>query len=155
MDALTNLNNRGEFMRYVSRSSNFHMDDRSTVVVMMDIDKFKSINDTYGHAEGDQALVIVADALKKVIRSYSMPSFLGRYGGDEFVLIIHPENGADIDSLVSDIRKSVQDEINSHKTEYDLTLSGGYDELREENDSVQDCMKRADDKLYVDKKRRK
>ena len=155
MDALTNLNNRGEFMRYVSRRSNLHMDDKSTVVVMMDIDKFKSINDTYGHAEGDQALVIVADALKKVIRSYSMPSFLGRYGGDEFVLIIHPETGTDIDRLVSDFRKSVQDEIDKHKTPYGLALSVGYDELREENDSVQDCMKRADDKLYEDKKRRK
>lgn len=154
LDALTNLNNRGEFMRYASHSSNLHMDDRSTVIVMMDIDKFKAINDTYGHAEGDQALVIVADSLKKAIKTYSMPSFLGRYGGDEFVLIIHPETGTDVDRLVSDIRKSVQDEIASHKTEYDLALSVGYDELEEKNDSVQDCMKRADDRLYEDKKRK-
>ncbi len=153
LDALTNLNNRGELMRYASHRSNLIQDNRKTILIMMDIDKFKSINDTYGHAEGDNALVIVADSLKSTIRTYSMPCFLGRYGGDEFVLIIHPENNADVDELISGMRRTLHDAIKTHKTEYEITISMGYDEFTGKDDSIQNCMKRADEKLYQDKKR--
>ena len=155
VDALTNLNNRGALMRYASVSSNLHQESRLTVVIMMDIDKFKSINDTYGHAEGDRALIIVADSLKSVVRTLSMPSFIGRYGGDEFVLIIHPETGTDIDDLMDVIRGIIKKELDSHETQYDLSMSIGYDELKDDEDSIQDCMKRADENLYQDKKHQK
>ena len=86
-DPLTQLNNRGQLERYCAQRGNLYPENRRTAVVMMDIDKFKTINDTHGHAEGDRALIIVSDALKKVVNRHSMPSFLCRYGGDEFILM--------------------------------------------------------------------
>lgn len=155
MDPLTNLNNRGQLMRYISQKSNLHQEGRQTYVVMMDIDDFKAINDTYGHAEGDKALVTVANSLKKVINRYGMPSFLGRYGGDEFILIAHPETGDQIDRMIRVIREEIRHECAEGGIPYLLFVSAGYDELREGQDSVQSCIQRADEKLYQDKKYRK
>ena len=155
IDPLTKLNNRGQLMRYISQKSNVYQEDRLTVAVMMDINNFKIINDTFGHAEGDHALVIVADALKKVIGQYNMPSFLGRYGGDEFILIIHPEIGSDVDELIRDFRDRVAGEISKYQVQYTLAISAGYAQLDLGNESIQDCIERSDAMLYEDKKRSK
>ena len=155
MDPLTNLNNRGQLMRYISQKSNLHQEGRQTFVVMMDIDDFKAINDTYGHAEGDKALVTVANSLKKAINRCGLPSFLGRYGGDEFILIIHPEIREEIDQLVRVIREEIRLECVNNGIPYILFVSAGYDELKGDQDSVQNCIQRADEKLYQDKKYRK
>ena len=154
MDPLTNLNNRGQLMRYISQKSNLHQEGRQTFVVMMDIDDFKAINDTYGHAEGDKALVTVANSLKKVIKKYGMPSFLGRYGGDEFILIAHPEVKEQIDHLISIAREEISRECADGGIPL-LFVSAGYDELKKEQDSFQNCVQRADEKLYQDKHGRK
>ena len=151
LDPLTNLNNRGQLERYCSQKSNIMPDERKTVVVMMDIDWFKSINDNYGHTEGDNSLVLVANAMKKVISNHSMPSFLCRYGGDEFILIAHPYEMKEIDGLISEMR----DEINRQSTKYPVSVSAGYDEFVGGEDTIQLCIQRADKKLYEDKKNRK
>ena len=151
IDPLTTLNNRGQLTRYAAQKSNLFQEGRRTVVVMMDIDQFKEINDTYGHAEGDKALVLIAESLKKVVRSTNTPSFLGRYGGDEFILIVHPAAVEEVDRMIADIRE----EVARHETPYVLSVSAGYDELLGEQDSVQNCIRRADKKLYLDKEYRK
>ena len=150
-DPLTNLNNRGQLARYCAQKSNLYIEDRLTVAVMMDIDRFKMINDTYGHAEGDRALVIVSDALKKVMNSRSMPSFICRYGGDEFILIIHPTGMDEVDGLIGQIR----DEIDRAEAPWPLSVSAGYDALAGAGDTIQSCIRRADEKLYQDKARRR
>ena len=155
MDPLTNLNNRGQLMRYISQKSNLHQEGRQTYVVMMDIDDFKAINDTYGHAEGDKALVTVANSLKKAVKKNGMPSFLGRYGGDEFILIAHPEMKEQIDHLISIAREEISRECADDGIPYLLLVSAGYDELKKEQDSFQNCVQRADEKLYQDKHGRK
>ena len=149
-DPLTQLNNRGQLEKYCAQRANLYIEGRETVVVMMDIDKFKSINDTYGHAEGDRALQIVAGALKTVINSHSMPSFLCRYGGDEFILIVHPADVGEMDQLIQEIRTEIQKE----KCAYPLSISAGYEVLRGDADTIQACIERADRKLYEEKARR-
>ena len=149
-DPLTQLNNRGQLEKYCAQRANLYIEGRETVVVMMDIDKFKSINDTYGHAEGDRALQIVAGALKTVINSHSMPSFLCRYGGDEFILIVHPADVGEMDQLIQEIRTEIQKE----KCAYPLSISAGYEMLRGDADTIQACIERADRKLYEEKARR-
>ncbi len=124
-----------------------------TVVIMMDIDDFKTINDTYGHAEGDKALIIVSDSIKKAINSHNMPSFIGRYGGDEFILIIHPVTLDEIEQLISEIRSEI--ESRTRELPYPLAISVGYDEMRNKQDTFQNSILRADTKLYQDKKYRK
>ncbi|MBQ6255939.1 MAG: GGDEF domain-containing protein [Clostridia bacterium] len=155
MDPLTNLNNRGQLMRYISQKSNLHPEGRQTYVVMMDIDDFKAINDTYGHAEGDKALVTIANSLKKAVNRYGIPAFLGRYGGDEFILIAHPEIKEEIDQLIRVTREEIRQECADSGIPYLLFVSAGYDELKENQDSVQSCIQRADEKLYQDKKTHK
>ena len=129
------------------------MEDRLTVVMMMDIDRFKSINDTWGHAEGDRALVIASGALKKVASSHSVPSFLGRYGGDEFIFIIHPARADAVDEIVREIRAAIDETVRREELPFPLSISIGYDVLAGEPDTFQDCLQRADQKLYQGKRR--
>lgn len=150
-DPLTKLNNRGQLARYVAQENNLRIDGRSTYVIMMDINDFKKINDTYGHAEGDRALVIVAQALVQSIRSSNMPMFLGRYGGDEFVLIVHPAKYDELKILVEDIRENVRERCKREERPYIVSIGIGYDELLKEPDTYQKCVQRADSKLYLDK----
>ncbi len=149
LDPLTGLNNRGQLTRYCAQASNLQIEGRLTVVIMLDIDKFKAINDTYGHAEGDKALLVVSDALKTVVNRHGMPSFLCRYGGDEFIIIIHPTEMGETVRLIAEIRE----EIGRGERAFPLSVSAGYDALKDIHDTIQDCIVRADAKLYEDKKR--
>ena len=152
VDPLTGLNNRGQLLRYVEQRSNIHKDNRLTYVIMIDINDFKVINDTYGHAEGDRALRILSDSLKKVVGNHNMPVFLGRYGGDEFIIIVHPQNRSEMEPFIKELRNELEDECRNNNTEFMLSIGIGYDELLEEPDTFQKCMQRADQKLYQDKR---
>ena len=150
-DPLTKLNNRSQLIRYVAQESNMRIEGRATYVVMMDINDFKKINDNLGHAEGDMALVLFAKALVDTIKNCNMPMFLGRFGGDEFVLIAHPIKKEEIDALIEEIRSNVRKECLKEKKTYVLSAGIGYDELLNPPDTFQKCMQRADSKLYLDK----
>ena len=152
VDPLTGLNNRGQLLRYVEQRSNIHKDNRLTYVIMIDINDFKVINDTYGHAEGDRALRILSDSLKKVVGNHNMPVFLGRYGGDEFIIIVHPQSRSEMEPFIKELRNELEDECRNNNTEFMLSIGIGYDELLEEPDTFQKCMQRADQKLYQDKR---
>ena len=153
LDPLTGLNNRGQLVRYVSMKSNLHVDGSLTYVIMLDVNDFKMINDTYGHAEGDRALVILADSLKTVARNHSTPIFLARFGGDEFILIAHLKDKAALEELIREIREMIAVQCRNAGTPYQLSVGIGYSELRPEQDSFQMCMQRADQNLYLDKER--
>ena len=154
VDPLTNLNNRGQLHRFFSQEGGT-INNKRTFVVMMDINDFKAINDNDGRIEGDRALVIVADVLKIVAKSHSAPVFIGRYGGDEFIMIVQPTDEGEIDSLTEEIRSSVRQICVDNETGYVVSLGVGYDEYLGKDDSLQKCMERADVKLYDDKKRMK
>lgn len=151
IDPLTKLNNRGQLMLYISQKSNLRMEGRPTFVVMIDVNDFKLINDTYGHAEGDRALILISDALRQAVRAHSMPIFLGRYGGDEFILIAHPAAEQELIALIREIREQIASSFEKSKTPYALSVGIGYDELQGEPDTFPKCLQRADHKLYLDK----
>ncbi len=153
MDPLTHLNNRGQLLRYVSQDANMRMEGRRTFVIMLDVNYFKEINDTYGHAEGDHALIIIANSLRNVVRLYSMPIFLGRYGGDEFILIAHPDQEESLDELIDSIRSQIKSACAADKLPYVISVGAGYDQLKDDGDSFHKCMQRADHNLYLDKER--
>lgn len=150
-DPLTGLNNRGQLFHYTMQKSNLRLEGRRTFVVMFDINDFKAINDTYGHAEGDRALVLVADALRNVLRSHNTPMFAARYGGDEFILIVHSADAGTAGTLISEIRAQVESLCHREATPYTISIGAGADELAGEGDTFQKCMQRADEKLYRDK----
>ena len=153
VDALTRLNNRGQINRYVEQVR--YRENARIFVMMIDIDRFKQINDTYGHAEGDRALVLVSQALKQTCERIKVPVFIGRYGGDEFILVLQPPEGNDYpDQAARVLRDALAEKQKDNDLPYVLEVSIGWDELKDKDDTMKDCIIRADQKLYADKRAR-
>jgi len=86
-DGLTSLWNRGVMMDLLGRElARSRRENVSTAILMCDLDHFKSVNDTYGHATGDEVLKETAKRLLASVRSYD---FVGRYGGEEFLVVLN------------------------------------------------------------------
>lgn len=153
VDDLTHLNNRGQINRYIEQ---IHLNkDIRVIIMMIDINKFKNINDTYGHAEGDRALVIVSEALRQTCEQIKASVFLGRYGGDEFTIVIrNPEEDILPEHLVEAIHGILSQKRAENQLPYELNVSIGYDVIRDSNDDANECLKRADKNLYLDKQRK-
>ena len=153
VDSLTRLNNRGQINRYMDQI--IYKENVRDTVMMIDIDRFKEINDTYGHAEGDRALNLMAEALRQSVEGIDAPVFIGRYGGDEFTVFVrHAEEDGLPEQILSKIREVLEEKQQKHRLPYDLMISAGYDDLKDKNDTMEACIIRADDKLYEDKKRK-
>jgi two-component system cell cycle response regulator len=104
-DGLTALWNRGMIMdllgRELARSMREHF---TTVILMCDLDHFKSVNDTYGHPVGDDVLRETAKRLVASVRSYD---FVGRYGGEEFLVVLNNCDPAFALARAEEIRKAI------------------------------------------------
>ncbi|MBP5311556.1 MAG: GGDEF domain-containing protein [Clostridia bacterium] len=150
-DSLTGLNNRGELQHFVSQFEDSHSEGNDFFVVMMDVNDFKLINDNFGHAEGDRALITISKALKDATRDSKNTLFLGRYGGDEFIMIIKADGEETVDALIAEIRENIASECEEGKTPYMISVSAGYDRYSGQKDSFRDCVQQADKKLYLNK----
>ena len=93
-----------------------------TFFVMIDLDYFKQINDTYGHLEGDHALIAVGQILHKGFRE---KDFIGRYGGDEFIVIGHVSSESQFHFLLEHLNHLLNEYNRQHK-KYSLSISIGY-----------------------------
>lgn len=146
-DPLTSLNNRNQLRRYL----HLQRDPKNSYVIMVDVDHFKQINDTYGHVEGDRALVLVSQALKKACSRLKMSIFLCRYGGDEFMLIAQTKKPEDVLKL---IRECLDEEIRNRKGSqtYTIEASMGFARWDGRLISFKDCVAAADQKMYEDKR---
>lgn len=114
-------------------------------VILMDIDYFKKVNDTFGHLVGDEVLKSVANLIRSNIRD---TDFLGRWGGEEFMIICEETNSSGAYNLAEKIRLSIQDNefhLVGHKT-----ISLGVAEI-EEKISINELIKKADDALFYAK----
>jgi len=147
-DKLTGINNRlklDKFLQYhVDLFERYH---ETFSIVLIDIDHFKKFNDKYGHLMGDKVLIHVANLLKKNCRKMDM---LGRWGGEEF-LVICPKTGLDgIRALAEIIRSKVE---NNHLKNVDgVTVSLGIAEMSV-NDNFNTLLNRADKALYSAKEK--
>ena len=84
-DPMTGLANRAYALHELERSlARQHRHGGHTAVIFVDLDRFKAVNDTWGHAAGDELLSVVADQLRQAVRTTDTPA---RYGGDEFVIV--------------------------------------------------------------------
>lgn len=119
-------------------------------LIMLDIDSFKKINDTYGHDEGDQALCIVANLLMKSIKQVDSAY---RYAGDEFVLIIETEHQDAAIRVVERLETSLARFNKSNQKSYTLSFSSGIAYFDgNQNESLIDLIVKADDIMYQNKK---
>ena len=155
IDPLTRLNNRGQLLHYLTQESGGHRDGRLSYVIMLDINDFKKINDTYGHAEGDRALILIAETLKHAAAGLTPPPFLGRYGGDEFVLVVHTEDENVVMGMIVEIQRNLRERSQAHALPYPLAVSIGYAAMLQGRDSFNWCLKQADERLYKEKARAK
>ena len=144
-DFLTNLYNR----RYVYEISgllyeNAKRENLKLAVIMIDIDHFKKINDTYGHKAGDFILISIAEIFRNNIRKSDTAS---RIGGEEFCLLLNVKKTTEAYTIMEKIRKTVETNsfIFENKT-IPVTISSGI--TTELENSFDDMIKRADMMLY-------
>lgn len=152
VDTLTGLNNRNQLMRFLSARIRSDGNKDCLYVFMLDVNKFKKINDSYGHVEGDMALVRCANALKAANKNSK--NFIGRYGGDEFIIIAELEDVEEAERLCSDVRQALIAECVRDGIVYDLSLSFGYIKYDKSYRTMQSFIAAADEKLYEAKQRR-
>jgi diguanylate cyclase (GGDEF)-like protein len=117
---------------------------------MIDVDRFKSINDNYGHLVGDYALVRVSKALKLACAPFEKRPYIARFGGDEFIVVL--EGGEeDLNRLIKQINDEVR--VQDEDTEYELSVSIGIAKY-EESMTYDAFIEQADIALYKIKKSR-
>ena len=142
-DELTELLNRRGYENYI-----MHM-DRECLVVFFDVDRFKMINDTYGHAFGDFVLKKIGTAMKK---NYAKNGKCFRYGGDEFCVIL-TKNLEKIEDMNHNFLKTMEKQ---RATERKIpTVSIGYAYFDPKKESIQDAIEKADKMMYENKAARK
>ena len=150
IDMLTRVNNRQNLNRFLNYKLAIH--EEQIWLIMIDVDYFKHINDTYGHLEGDHALINVADVLKRACADYKPRPFIARYGGDEFVIVVEgqQENAQMIQNKIHELLK----EYNTPEHPYQLEVSVGCARYKS-GMNFEELMAIADAKLYEMKNARR
>jgi diguanylate cyclase (GGDEF)-like protein len=101
-DGLTGILNRNAILETLHKElERSHRMGHPTAVIMADVDHFKRINDTHGHAAGDQVLRSVAEAIRSSVRPYDS---VGRYGGEEFLIVLPETSPADVETIAERVR---------------------------------------------------
>ncbi|WP_029230898.1 GGDEF domain-containing protein [Butyrivibrio sp. VCB2006] len=153
LDPLTQVNNRNQMYKYLTQKMKNPDPGLSLFLLIIDVDKFKGINDTYGHIEGDNALVMIADAIKSACQGPRNRFFVSRYGGDEFVVVAEMGYRAEATWLAEQIRTNVRKISGEHSLSYPLNVSVGIAQYDfSEPVSIQSFIARADSDLYKQKK---
>lgn len=147
-DNLTKLFSRGHILEllehHISVSKRY---GNNLAVLMLDIDFFKKINDTFGHQTGDEVLARVAGVLNGQIRETDLA---GRYGGEEFLIILTNQDIRGAETTAERLRKNIE-ELQWEKEGLHVTISGGIGILSEDMDSSKKIIAEADSNLYRSK----
>ncbi len=146
-DALTYLPNRrailAELQRQVTYSERY---GTPLTVSMIDLDRFKEVNDTYGHGAGDQVLRFMASELRDRIRG---PDLIGRYGGDEFLMILPNTTAAAASEQATRLCKQVwSTTLTPNRPPVEVDLSIGIAQYQSHGDTWRALLERADQALY-------
>lgn len=116
-------------------------------LIMIDIDKFKNINDTYGHRKGDEILRIIGNTLRENIRSTDI---IGRYGGEEFIIVLKDINEEEAKFIAEKLRRKVES-LNISNGETNLTVSIGLAMYPTDGQFKEELIEKADQALYCAK----
>ena len=154
IDSLTGCNNRGYGLELLDRQIKLsHRSNSPLLLAFLDIDRFKSINDNFGHDEGDKVLKEVAELFRSTLREIDI---ICRMGGDEFLLIF-PDNSLKDASLIRErLNKNLTKLNQTIKKPYKIDLSVGLSCYDPDNPLPMDELIRiADEKMYEEKKNKK
>jgi diguanylate cyclase (GGDEF)-like protein len=150
-DELTRISNRRGFLALSKYS--LELCKRQlfpATLVFFDLDKFKQINDTYGHAEGDRVLKVFAEQMRESFRTSDL---FARLGGDEFVALLTNVNARAIQDLVGQFTDRLQAHCTKLSLPYEIGFSYGlvtYEPLK--HASIEDMLHEADGAMYVNKR---
>lgn len=147
-DFLTGISNRLEIMNFLGRELNrASRNEGSMAIVMADIDKFKSVNDTYGHPVGDAVIKEVAVRIGACLREYDS---VGRFGGEEFLIVIAEISSTDVKPMADRIRNAIAETpIQIPNGEITVTMSfGAVTYVAGDPEDKEELIARADVALY-------
>ena len=155
IDRLTGVYNRHYLETYLDAIYRHNSDKnakvKSLIGLMIDIDKFKLINDRFGHIVGDDALFRTAHLLRtKVGKS----AFVARFGGDEFMVLLRDKTEKDIHALINVIHKAVETENSTEDRPYTLQLSVGYAIVNPSDSTKEEFLHCADQAMYAAKRKK-
>jgi diguanylate cyclase (GGDEF)-like protein len=147
-DSLTGLLNRRTALSQLEREiQRIRRTRQPMVVLMLDLDHFKSMNDTYGHLTGDRILAKIGSVLKATLRGADIAA---RYGGEEFLVLQFDTTLEDASIVATRIYKAVEEA--GRELAVPITVSIGVTDLRPD-DTVESVLHRADKALYASKQR--
>ncbi len=153
-DELTRISNRRGFITLSKYSLDLCKRQLFPAsLIFFDLDKFKEVNDVYGHAEGDRALKLFAEQMRESFRTSDL---FARLGGDEFVALLINVEEAVISELINRFDKALQSRVTALHLPYAIQFSHGivaYEPLKHE--SVEDMLREADVKMYENKASRR
>lgn len=153
IDSLTSLSNRRHILdRYESELRRSRRYSKDFSILLVDFDRFKEVNDTYGHAAGDRVLVEVARRLVETCRETDA---VGRTGGDELLILLPETRGADGLALADRLRRAISDEpvvIDEEGTTVPMSISVGLATFPEDGRDAESLLARADEALYRSKR---
>lgn len=153
VDPLTRLNNRKQLKYYFEHSVPNPVEGVQQYLMLIDANKFKKINDTYGHIEGDKAIMRIADALRAGCRKHRYRANIARYGGDEFVILANADGEEMLEALKSGINEELTKLNGEAAAPYDLTISIGLAKV-EQGMSLDALIAEADKEMYREKRER-
>ena len=152
-DSMTKLYNRRYFTKISGHTLDLVKREKENLsIIMLDIDNFKNVNDTYGHQVGDDIIIALSN---KLIQNQRKSDVICRYGGEEFVILLPNTSEDGAKAVAQNIRKDVElldVKVDLNKT-LKFTISLGASEVDIENEkNIELALKRADNALYEAKK---
>jgi len=154
VDELTGITNRRGFMSLSQYILNLCIREKlPATLAFIDLNEFKLINDTYGHAEGDRALIEFSNELKGSLRNSDL---FARLGGDEFTILLANTTCDDAELVIRKLSKSLKDYYNNSDHPYELTFSYGVVEFNPQtHQSLEDLLHEGDELMYQKKRQTK
>ena len=149
-DGLTQIANRKELYRYLSSEIRNLRPEENLFFMFMDIDHFKNVNDEYGHAEGDRALIVLARVLDSM--STETGGFCARCGGDEFAFAIKSESVEEALQIKKKLQKMAAKKSREEGLRRELTITVGCVRYDESMGGVQKLIAAADEAMYNERR---